>query len=57
MRDLLKQELENAGHKVEIERNAGSDDKSKPGDLKVLRWERGLDLYIDISCINPKTDK
>ena len=57
MRDLLKQELENAGHKVEIERNAGSDDKSKPGDLKVLRWERGLDLYIDISCINPKADK
>ena len=25
--------------------------------LKVLRWERGLDLYIYISCINPKAVK
>ena len=56
IRDLLRQELQNAGLKVEIERNAGSEDKSKPGDLKVLKWERGLDLYIDVSCINPKTD-
>ena len=56
IRDLLKQEIENAGFTVEIERNAGSDDRSRPGDLKVLRW-KGRDLYIDVSCVNPMTMK
>ena len=53
LRDLLKKELENSGFTVELEKNAGSDDRSKPGDLKVLRWKEGRDLYIDVSCVNP----
>ena len=57
LRDLLRQELSNAGYRVEIERNAGSCDRSKPGDVKVLNWEEGKDLYIDISIINPKVDE
>ena len=39
IRDLLKQELENLGYIVEMEKNAGSEDRSKPGDIKILRWE------------------
>ena len=57
IRDLLRQELENLGYTVQIERNAGSDDKSRPGDLKILRWKNGRDLYIDCSVINPKRQK
>ena len=41
------------GITVELERNAGSDDRSKPGDLKILCWKEGRDLYIDVSCVNP----
>ena len=55
LRDLLKKELENTGFIVEVEKNAGSYDRSKRGDLKVLRWEEGRDLYIDFSCVNPLT--
>ena len=53
LRDLLKKELENAAFTVELEKNAGSDDRSKPGDIKILRWKEGRDLYIDFSCVNP----
>ena len=38
IRDLLRQELSNAGYTTEIERNAGSPDKSRPGDIKILNW-------------------
>ena len=55
IRDLLRQELANAGYRVETERNAGSKDRSKPGDVKVLSWDEGKDLYIDCAIINPKT--
>ena len=57
IKELLKQKLEETGYTVELEKNAGSDDKSKPGDLKVLRWREGRDLYIDCSIINPKMAK
>ena len=53
IRDLLRQEIENAGFTTEIERNAGSSDKSRPGDIKVLNWEDGKDLYIDVAIVNP----
>ena len=54
IKELLKQQIENCGYVVELEKNAGSDDRSKPGDLKVLRWREGRDLYIDVSVINAK---
>ena len=44
IRDLLRQELENAGFTVEIEQNSGCGDKSKEGDVKVMRWKEGTDL-------------
>ena len=36
IKDRPRQEIENTGYTVEVERNAGSDDKTKPGGLKVL---------------------
>ena len=53
IRDLLRQEIDNAGLTTEIERNAGSSDKSRPGDIKVLNWEDGKYLYIDVAIVNP----
>ena len=37
IRDLLKQQLDKCGYVVEIEKNAGYPDRSKPGDLKICR--------------------
>ena len=37
IRDLLMQQLEKCGYAVQIEKNAGSPDRSKPGDLKISR--------------------
>ena len=54
IRDLLKQQLEMCAYVVKIEKNAGSPDRSKPGDLKISRWEEGRDLYIDCAIINQK---
>ena len=39
IRDLLEQQLEKCGYVVETETNAGSPDRSKPGDLKICRWK------------------
>ena len=55
IKHLLQQELSNAGFTTEMEKNAGSEDKSRPGDVKVINWDEGKDLYIDIAIINPKT--
>ena len=52
IKHLLQQELKNAGFKTELEKNAGSPDKSRPGDIKDLNWEEGRDLYIDSAIIN-----
>ena len=43
IKELLKQQIERCSYDVQFEKNAGSDDRSKPGDLKVLRWREGRD--------------
>ena len=55
IKHLLRQELSNAGFTTEMEKNAGSEDKSRPGDVKVINWDEGKDLYIDCAIINPMT--
>ena len=55
--DLLQQELLNAVYKTEIESNAGSPDRCRPGVLNVLNWEKGNDLCIPCAIINPMTKK
>ena len=56
IRDLLQQEINNAGFATEIERNAGSIDIGRPGNIKVLNWVDGKDLYIDVAIVNPMSE-
>ena len=53
IRDLHRKEIDNAGFTTEIVRKAGSSDKSRPGDIKVLNWKDGKDLYIDVVIVIP----
>ena len=57
VRDLIRQQVEKTGFVVEIEKNANSDDRSRPGDLKIIRWKEGRDLYVDYAIINPEMAK
>ena len=49
----LKKILETCGFKVLVEQGATIHDKSRPGDLLVQNWKPGVDLYIDVSVIDP----
>ena len=48
---LLQQELTNGGFITEIEKNAGSEDKSYPGDVKVLNWEKKKTFMLTVRSL------
>ena len=41
------------GFKVLVEQGASIHDRTRPGDLLVKNWKPGVDLYIDVSVIDP----
>ena len=49
----LKKTLETCGFSVLVEQGASIHDKDRPGDLMVRNWKPGIDLYIDVSVIDP----
>ena len=49
----LKKILETCGFKVLVEQGASIHDKTRPGDLLVRNWKPGVDIYIDVSVIDP----
>ena len=49
----LKKILVTCGFKVLVEQGASIHDKTRPGDLLVRNWKPGVDMYIDVSVIDP----
>ena len=49
----LKMVLENCGCKVLVEQGATYHNLRRSGDLMVQNWKPGVDLYIDVSVIDP----
>ena len=49
----LKKILVTCGFKVLVEQGASIHDRTRPGDLLVQNWEPGVDMYIDVSVIDP----
>ena len=45
--------IEHCGFKVSVEQGASIHDRTRPGDLMVHNWTPGVDLYIDVSIIDP----
>ena len=49
----LKKTLETCGFSVKVEQGASLHDKTRPGDLMIQNWKPGVNMYIDVSVIDP----
>ena len=49
----LKKILVTFGFKVLVEQGESIHDRTRPGDLLVQNWKPGVDMYIDVSVIDP----
>ena len=49
----LKKVFQSCGYKVTNEEGCSVHDRNRPGDLLVWNWKPGVNLYIDVSVIDP----